>query len=281
VLSLTINVVIVGAIFMNYFRIYLRFIFVSALLCCCFQSIASEKSGQQYPEYIVCQTSSNGLRFVDESLNMSVARESVKSQCMSNRSTDNNECILNISCNGNSYPAPSYALCSTESNGLRFVDENINVSVARENAKSSCMSNRQTDNNECILNMSCSGGSYPAPALALCSTSSNGLRFVDENINVSVARESVKSSCISNRQTDNNECILNISCSGGGNYPTPPNYPPIPPSHPPIPPSRSCVANRYDPAGMFIQNYESRDCGSAMSQCNSEIRGRQYCSLGR
>lgn len=65
----------------------------------------------------------------------------------------------------------------------------------------------------------------------------------------------------------------------------------------PRPPERTrteqCTANRLDPAGMFIQSYIATAtgpvnsdvlgaaCRRALSDCSSEIRGRQTCNIAR
>jgi hypothetical protein len=63
----------------------------------------------------------------------------------------------------------------------------------------------------------------------------------------------------------------------------------------PNPPTRmkteTCNANRFDPAGMYIESYSATQTGSwdsdvrrmacdqALRICSSEIRGRQYCQV--
>jgi hypothetical protein len=65
----------------------------------------------------------------------------------------------------------------------------------------------------------------------------------------------------------------------------------------PRPPSRTrteqCTANRYDPAGMFIQSYtqtatgpinsdvRGQACSYALNDCNRDLRGRQTCQIAR
>lgn len=71
--------------------------------------------------------------------------------------------------------------------------------------------------------------------------------------------------------------------NGGGGYPNPPR--------PPRETTESCTANRYDPAGFFIQSYNAshtgpvgtdvrgQACRKAIDYCSREIRGRQTCRL--
>lgn len=114
--------------------------------------------------------------------------------------------------------------------------------------------------------------------LTTCSTSSNGYSFSETSSDYYFARNSAAEQCRAHRRTDNYECDRNVECNDGGyepRYPSPrePRYP--------VPPRVSCVANRYDPAGMFIQSYSAWDCGSALNNCNYDIRGRQFCSIAR
>lgn len=69
----------------------------------------------------------------------------------------------------------------------------------------------------------------------------------------------------------------------GGGYPQPPR--------PPRETTESCTANRYDPAGFFIESYYASHtgpvgsdvrgaaCRKALNNCSYEIRGRQTCRL--
>lgn len=68
----------------------------------------------------------------------------------------------------------------------------------------------------------------------------------------------------------------------GGGYPYP---------QPPRQTTESCTANRYDPAGFFIESYyashtgpvgsdvRGEACRKALNSCSYEIRGRQTCRL--
>lgn len=59
------------------------------------------------------------------------------------------------------------------------------------------------------------------------------------------------------------------------------------------PRTEQCTANRFDPAGMFIQSYTSvatgpadsdvlgMACRNAVNECSRDLRGRQTCVIGR
>ena len=239
--------------------------------------------GSPVPPIITCSTSSNGLTFSDESRDPNIARQHAQAQCSADQRTSNDECNANIACNDGSRTNPMIT-CSTTSNGLNFSDISRDPNVARQHAGAQCIADQRTSNDECNANLICNDG-RPIPPMMICSTFSRGLTFSDESRDPNVARQHAQAQCIADQRTSNNECNANIACEiEGGQYPSPNPYPaptPIPTPYPPAPPTPSCIANRYDPAGMFIQNYEARDCQGAMAQCNSEIRGRQYCSIVR
>ncbi len=62
---------------------------------------------------------------------------------------------------------------------------------------------------------------------------------------------------------------------------------------PPREHTEQCVANRFDPAGMFIQSYSAwafgpinsdvkrEACSKALNICSADLRGRQSCSIAR
>lgn len=168
--------------------------------------------------------------------------------------------------------------CTTFSNGLEFSDESRDPSVARSSVAEQCRSNRRTNNSECDANIACNDGSYNPPMFT-CTTSSNGLEFFNESRDPWVARTSVAEQCRDNKRTSNAECDANVICNDDG--PSYPRTPQEPPRREPIPVPRReiCVANRFDPAGRFVQGYRGQECSEAMKMCNVEIRGRQYCEI--
>jgi hypothetical protein len=80
-----------------------------------------------------------------------------------------------------------------------------------------------------------------------------------------------------------------LQCITRGRNPNPgPNPPP-----PPRVKTESCQASRFDPSGVFIQNYFSTEtgpiysdvraiaCQRAMSICQRDLKGRQFCNVTR
>ena len=257
------------------------------LLACCLillnVPLLTQAADRFEPPIYTCSTNSNGLVFSNQSRDVYLARQTVQQQCQADQRTSNDECNANVACNDGS-PVPPIITCTTSSNGLTFSDESRDPNIARQHAQAQCSADQRTSNDECNANIACNDGSRTNPMIT-CSTTSNGLNFSDISRDPNVARQHAQTQCIADQRTSNNECNANIACEiEGGQYPSPNPYPaptPIPTPYPPAPPTPSCIANRYDPAGMFIQNYEARDCQGAMAQCNSEIRGRQYCAIAR
>jgi hypothetical protein len=78
-------------------------------------------------------------------------------------------------------------------------------------------------------------------------------------------------------------CVTNNGGNGGGN--------PIP--NPPRNRTESCEVHRFDPAGFFIQSYfntangpfntdvKRMACDMSLSQCQRDLKGRQYCNVVR
>jgi len=72
-----------------------------------------------------------------------------------------------------------------------------------------------------------------------------------------------------------------------------PNPNPNPNPYPPRQKTETCTANRFDPAGMFIQSYYAtetgpfntdvlrRACEKAIAYCQRDLKGRQFCNIGR
>lgn len=252
----------------------------------CDANIACNDGSNNRP-MITCTTSSNGLEFSVESRDLSTARANVAGQCVSNQRTSNSECKANVFCSdysggngGNGgYDNQPMITCTTSSNGLEFLDESRDASVARANVTGQCRSNQRTSNAECDANVMCNDGRDNRPMIS-CTTSSNGLEFLDESRDPWVARSNVTAQCRSNQRTSNAECDANVMCSNdsGPSYPRTPQEPPR--REPiPVPRRENCVANRFDPAGRFVQSYRGQECSEAMKMCNVEIRGRQYCEI--
>jgi hypothetical protein len=242
----------------------------------CDANISCDDGGYSRP-MISCSTTSNGLSFSVESRDTSVARTNVAGQCRDNQRTSNAECDANIICNDGQYSRPMIS-CSTTSNGLNFTDESRDPSVARGNVAGQCRDNQRTNNAECDANIICNDGSYNLPMIT-CSTFSNGINFSDESRDSSVARANVAGQCRDNQRTNNAECDANIMCSDNSSR-IPPQSPREPERREP-PRREMCIANRYDPAGMFVQSYRGQECSDAMKMCISEIRGRQTCNISR
>jgi hypothetical protein len=252
--------------------------------------ISGSSFANYYDSMVTCSTSSNGYSFVEESFDGFSPRETVKNQCKANGRTNNADCVLNLRCND--YRTENLVItCQTFSNGYKFAEDNRDGLVARDTTKNQCKTHSKTNNADCITNLTCNDNGRN-PQITICTTTSNGYKFAEENRDGFVAREAAKQLCISSSRTNNNDCVFNLSCYsvGQSSYPQPtypqptypqPTYPtPVEPRRP-TPPRVSCVANRYDPAGMFIQSYSGWSCGDALALCNSELRGRQSCNLAR
>ena len=157
-----------------------------------------------------CTTSSNGQSFSKESRDFRYAKRKVLSLCKANSRTSNAECDANILCDNERHYRPMLT-CSTSSNGLNFSDESRDTQVAKRSAISQCKASGRTSNAECDANIICNDSNHYKPML-ICSTSSNGLSFSDENRVRSVAKKSALRQCKANSRTSNAECDANIFC---------------------------------------------------------------------
>lgn len=174
-----------------------------------------------YPQFVRCQTDSNGLDFIDESRSTQVARSQAIKHCTDNRQTSNDECMANVFCNdGSSYMA--MAVCSTESNGLEFSDRSRDMRVATAHAIKICKDHPKTSNDECDANLICKEETgnviTPVNKMVSCNTTSNGLRFIDESRDIAVARTHVIDQCVKDAKTTNEECRANLFCTDGSFY---------------------------------------------------------------
>jgi hypothetical protein len=258
----------------------------------CNANVACSDDAYQRP-MISCETSSNGLRFNEQSRDRNVAINQIIRQCTSDSRTSNDECNANVACNDTM--ANPMVSCSTISNGLTFTDQSRDRNVAINQIIRQCTQDSRTSNDECSANISCDD-SMPAPMIT-CSTSSRGLRFSDQSRDRNVAMNQTINQCTRDSRTSNAECSANLYCDSGDQYPNPlpPTNPypnPYPPTNPypnpypvpgpgpgprPQPPVELCTISRFDPAGMFIQSYRGRGCDEARRMCEMELRGRQTC----
>lgn len=253
----------------------------------CITNTQCNDNGQSQSMVTMCTSNSNGRRFAVELRDPIASRTEVKRICQADSSTNNADCVTNIQCNDGGYSKQQVSTCRTHSNGRRFAFEEIDPQVARNNAKDACKRDSNTNNADCITNLICENDRGLSEQLTLCKTNSNGRRFAEEGFDYYRTSDIVRDLCQRDSSTNNSQCVMNLVC----NRPTPAPYPnPIPNPYPnpypnpipnpyPVPAPSSCVANRYDPAGRFIQSYSARDCHMAMSICNSSIRGAQFCRV--
>lgn len=186
-------------------------IFISMMsLLASVSAFSDNRDGSSYG-MVSCTTSSNGYNFNDESLDRYLAKSQTIAHCLSNQSTNNEECQVNATCDGEY--AREMVSCSTTSNGYKFFDESRDSQVSKSHAIAQCVANQSTNNDECSVNVACSD--RPSRPMVTCSTSSNGYNFSDETRDSLTSRSHAIAKCVANQSTNNSECNANVSCSDG------------------------------------------------------------------
>ena len=107
---------------------------------------------------------------------------------------------------------PEVFTCSTYSNGIIFENISMDVKSLKQNVLDECLTAPRIITSQCLNNLTCSN-LYEAIKLVSCSTSSNGLTFYDVSHDEKSSKETANILCISNSQTDPEECAENLRCS--------------------------------------------------------------------
>jgi hypothetical protein len=128
---------------------------LSSLLVACSILLVSAQSHATPPRLYTCTTVSYGKVFTSTGVNLSSEENRVIDECLDSAPVNIGQCYGNLFCDDTKMEDDKVVTCSTTSNGLTFVDAATNIEIAKNYAKILCISNPNTNPDECSENVKC------------------------------------------------------------------------------------------------------------------------------